>query len=50
MGLADGWVGMGGFVCSLFLFSVIQLINTPNANYMADLSHLRSTLVVQKGG
>ena len=29
---------MGGFACCLFLFSVIQLLNTPNANYMADLS------------
>ena len=37
MGLAEGWVGMGGFVCSLFLFSVIQLLNPPNANYVGDL-------------
>ena len=36
-GLAEGWEGRGGFVWSLFLFSVIQLLNAPNANYVADL-------------
>ena len=44
VGVAEGWVGMGGFVCSLVLFSVIQLLNTPNANYMADLSAVSGLL------
>ena len=44
--LRGGWVGMGGFVCSFFLFSVIQLLNAPNANYGGPLGHPRSTLVV----
>ena len=44
MGVAEGWVGMGGFVCSLVLFSVIQLLSTPNANYMADLSAVSGLL------
>ena len=35
---------MGGFVCSLFLFSVIQLLNAPNANFMADLSAIPGLL------
>ena len=38
VGLAEGWEGRGGFVCSLFLFSVIQLLNSPNANYVTHLS------------
>lgn len=44
VGLAEGWVGMGGFLCSLFLFSVILLLNTPNENYMADLSAVSGLL------
>ena len=42
--LRGGWVGMGGFVCSFFLFSVIQLLNAPNANYMVDLSAIPGLL------